>query len=200
MFVYLERMRRNLDLTRGLGLLQQLLPGSGGGRDALAKRAYAIAQRHAMEAWENDGRFPARSSRLIPTISSSCLEPRKSWRRSFSLEVGHRSTSTLSSNGLPRRRQTTRADRDLKPCPRSRGHRGCYPAWSGFNCLFAVAIPAYCRRSVGRESPLRNSSSIPRAPARKREGNDSPLRTGARILSERRLPVRRPTGFSRAHR
>jgi adenylosuccinate lyase len=56
MFVYPERMRRNLDLTRGLVFSGQLLldlAASG----MLREDAYAIVQKHAMEAWENDGDF-----------------------------------------------------------------------------------------------------------------------------------------------
>lgn len=58
MFVYPERMRRNLDLTRGLVFSGQLLLdlASAG---MLREEAYAVVQRHAMEAWENEGDFRA---------------------------------------------------------------------------------------------------------------------------------------------
>jgi adenylosuccinate lyase len=58
MFVYPERMRRNVDLTRGLIFSGQLLLdlASAG---MLREQAYAIVQRYAMQAWENDGDFRA---------------------------------------------------------------------------------------------------------------------------------------------
>lgn len=58
MFVYPERMRRNLDLTRGLVFSGQLLLDLAAA-GMLREQAYAIVQRHAMEAWENDGDFRA---------------------------------------------------------------------------------------------------------------------------------------------
>lgn len=58
MFVYPERMRRNLDLTRGLVFSGQLLLDLAAA-GMLREEAYAVVQRHAMEAWENDGDFRA---------------------------------------------------------------------------------------------------------------------------------------------
>ena len=58
MFVYPERMRRNLDLTRGLVFSGQLLLDLAAA-GMLREQAYAIVQRHAMDAWENDGDFRA---------------------------------------------------------------------------------------------------------------------------------------------
>jgi adenylosuccinate lyase len=58
MFVYPERMRRNLDLTRGLVFSGQLLLDlSEAGM--LREQAYALVQRYAMEAWDNDDDFRA---------------------------------------------------------------------------------------------------------------------------------------------
>lgn len=56
MFVYPERMRRNLDSTNGLVFSGQLLLdlASAG---MLREKAYAIVQKHAMEAWESEGDF-----------------------------------------------------------------------------------------------------------------------------------------------
>src|SRR5882757_808472 len=56
MFVYPERMRRNLDLTRGLVFSGQLLLDLAAA-GMLREEAYAIVQRHAMEVWDNDGDF-----------------------------------------------------------------------------------------------------------------------------------------------
>jgi adenylosuccinate lyase len=56
LFVYPERMRRNLDLTKGLVFSGQLLLDLAGA-GMLRERAYALVQRHAMDAWDNDGDF-----------------------------------------------------------------------------------------------------------------------------------------------
>ena len=58
MFVYPERMRRNLDMTRGLVFSGQLLLDLAAA-GMLREQAYAIVQRHAMEAWESEGDFRA---------------------------------------------------------------------------------------------------------------------------------------------
>ena len=56
--VYPERMRRNVELTRGLvfssPLLQDLVAAG-----MLRERAYSLVQSHAMRAWEEDGDFRA---------------------------------------------------------------------------------------------------------------------------------------------
>jgi adenylosuccinate lyase len=56
--VYPERMRRNVELTRGLvfssPLLQDLVAAG-----MLREKAYALVQAHAMRAWEQDGDFRA---------------------------------------------------------------------------------------------------------------------------------------------
>jgi adenylosuccinate lyase len=58
MFVYPERMRRNLEMTRGLVFSGQLLLDLAAA-GMLREQAYSLVQRHAMEAWENDGDFRA---------------------------------------------------------------------------------------------------------------------------------------------
>jgi adenylosuccinate lyase len=58
LLVYPERMRRNLEMTRGLVYSGQLLldlAASG----MLREDAYRLVQGHAMEAWENEGDFRA---------------------------------------------------------------------------------------------------------------------------------------------
>ncbi len=58
LLVYPERMRRNLDLTRGLVFSGQLLLDlSAAGM--LREDAYRLVQTHAMEAWEHEGDFRA---------------------------------------------------------------------------------------------------------------------------------------------
>jgi adenylosuccinate lyase len=58
MRVYPERMRRNLDLTRGLifsGQLMLDLAAAG----MLREQAYRVVQGHAMRAWEEESDFRA---------------------------------------------------------------------------------------------------------------------------------------------
>jgi adenylosuccinate lyase len=56
LLVYPERMRRNLDMTRGLVFSGQLLLDLAAA-GMLREAAYRIVQRHAMEAWENESDF-----------------------------------------------------------------------------------------------------------------------------------------------
>jgi adenylosuccinate lyase len=58
LLVYPERMRRNLDLTRGLVFSGQLLLDLAAA-GMLREAAYKVVQRHAMEAWENESDFRA---------------------------------------------------------------------------------------------------------------------------------------------
>jgi adenylosuccinate lyase len=58
MLVYPERMRRNLDLTRGLVFSGQLLLDLAAA-GMLREDAYRIVQGHAMKAWEEEGDFRA---------------------------------------------------------------------------------------------------------------------------------------------
>jgi len=58
MLVYPERMRRNLDLTRGLVFSGQLLLDLAAA-GMLREKAYRLVQAHAMRAWEEEGDFRA---------------------------------------------------------------------------------------------------------------------------------------------
>ena len=58
LLVYPGRMRRNLDLTRGLVFSGQLLLDLAAA-GMLREAAYKVVQRHAMEAWENESDFRA---------------------------------------------------------------------------------------------------------------------------------------------
>ena len=58
MFVYPERMRRNLEMTKGLVFSGQLLLDLAAA-GMLREQAYAVVQKHAMEAWESEGDFRA---------------------------------------------------------------------------------------------------------------------------------------------
>jgi adenylosuccinate lyase len=58
MFVYPERMRRNLDQTKGLVFSGQLLLDLAAA-GMLREQAYAVVQKLAMEAWDNESDFRA---------------------------------------------------------------------------------------------------------------------------------------------
>jgi len=82
MFVYPDRMRRNLDLTKGLVFSGQLLLDLAAA-GMLREQAYAIVQRYAMEAWENDGDFRAA---IENDVEISSLLSREKLAETFSLE------------------------------------------------------------------------------------------------------------------
>jgi len=56
MFVYPERMKRNLEMTRGLVFSGQLLLDLAAA-GMLREQAYKVVQAHAMSAWESEGDF-----------------------------------------------------------------------------------------------------------------------------------------------
>jgi adenylosuccinate lyase len=58
LLVYPERMRRNLDLTRGLVFSGQVLLDLAAA-GMLREDAYRVVQAHAMKAWEDEGDFRA---------------------------------------------------------------------------------------------------------------------------------------------
>jgi adenylosuccinate lyase len=58
LLVYPERMRRNLDMTRGLVFSGQLLLDLAAA-GMLREHAYRVVQRHAMEAWQAESDFRA---------------------------------------------------------------------------------------------------------------------------------------------
>jgi len=80
--VYPERMRRNLDLTRGLVFSGQLLLDLAAA-GMLREAAYKVVQRHAMEAWENESDFRA-AVEADPEITR--VLTRQQIAESFSLE------------------------------------------------------------------------------------------------------------------
>ncbi len=82
LLVYPNRMKRNLEMTRGLifsGQLLQDLAAAG----MLREDAYALVQGHAMEAWETEGDFRA-AIEADPTVRGY-LSPQE-LAQSFSLE------------------------------------------------------------------------------------------------------------------
>jgi adenylosuccinate lyase len=91
MFVYPDRMRRNLDLTRGLVFSGQLLLDLAAA-GMLREHAYAVVQRHALEAWESDADFRA-AVEADPEISA-LLAPGK-LAETFSVERHLRHVDTI---------------------------------------------------------------------------------------------------------
>ncbi|HKD04385.1 MAG TPA: adenylosuccinate lyase [Bryobacteraceae bacterium] len=82
MFVYPDRMRRNVDLTRGLVFSGQLLLDLAAA-GMLREQAYALVQRYAMEAWDSDGDFRA-TVEADPEIAK--LVSREKLAETFSVE------------------------------------------------------------------------------------------------------------------
>ena len=82
MFVYPVRMRRNLDLTKGLVFSGQLLLDLAAA-GMLREQAYALVQRHAMEAWDNESDFRA-AIEADPEIGK--LVSREKLAETFSVE------------------------------------------------------------------------------------------------------------------
>ncbi len=82
MRVYPERMRRNLDSTRGLIFSGQLLLDLAAA-GMLREKAYRVVQSHAMHAWETEGDFRA-AVEDDPEILSYL--PLESIRRAFSVD------------------------------------------------------------------------------------------------------------------
>ncbi|HUP02357.1 MAG TPA: adenylosuccinate lyase [Bryobacteraceae bacterium] len=82
LLVYPERMRRNLDMTRGLVFSGQLLLDLAEA-GMLREKAYRVVQGHAMRAWEEEGDFRA-AIEADPEIRAA-LSPEQI-SRAFSLE------------------------------------------------------------------------------------------------------------------
>jgi adenylosuccinate lyase len=94
--VHPERMRENLELTRGLafsGTLLLALAGKGLARE----EAYALVQGHAMETWERGGDYRERvlaDSRITEVLSKEEIE------RAFSLERALRNVGAIFERTL----------------------------------------------------------------------------------------------------
>jgi adenylosuccinate lyase len=82
LLVYPERMRRNLDLTRGLVFSGQVLLDLAAA-GMLREQAYRLVQSHAMRAWETEGDFRAAISN-DPEVSAVLSQQKLA--ESFSLE------------------------------------------------------------------------------------------------------------------
>jgi adenylosuccinate lyase len=94
--VHPERMRENLELTRGLafsGTLLLALTGKGLARE----EAYTLVQGHAMETWERGGDYRERvlaDSRITEVLSKEEIE------RAFSLERALRNVDAIFERTL----------------------------------------------------------------------------------------------------
>jgi adenylosuccinate lyase len=82
MLVYPARMRRNLDLTRGLVFSGQLLLDLAAA-GMLREKAYRLVQGHAMRAWEEEGDFRA-AIESDPEVAA--ILPPEKIAESFSLD------------------------------------------------------------------------------------------------------------------
>jgi adenylosuccinate lyase len=94
--VHPERMRENLDLTRGLAFSGSLLLELT--RKGLSReQAYALVQRHAMDTWDQGGDFRERvlaDPRLSEVLSKEDVE------RAFSLDAALRHVDAIFERTL----------------------------------------------------------------------------------------------------
>jgi adenylosuccinate lyase len=91
MFVYPERMRRNLEMTRGLVFSGQLLLDLATA-GMLREQAYALVQSNAMKAWEEEGDFRA-AIEANPEISA--VLSKEKLAETFSLDRQLRHVETI---------------------------------------------------------------------------------------------------------
>jgi adenylosuccinate lyase len=91
--VNVERMRRNIDLTRGLIFSGQLLLDLAAA-GMLREEAYKLVQAHAMESWEHEADFRAAVS--ADPVVRSYLSP-EALARTFSLERQLKHVDTIFS-------------------------------------------------------------------------------------------------------
>jgi len=96
--VFPERMRENLELTRGLafsGTLLLRLAEKGSSRED----AYAVVQRHALEAWDEGGDF---RERILAEPVVGALLSKEEIERAFSLEEALRHVDAIFARTLAR--------------------------------------------------------------------------------------------------
>ena len=103
LLVYPERMRRNLDMTRGLVFSGQLLLDLAAA-GMLREDAYRVVQTHAMQAWEEEGDFRA-AVEADPEIRTA-LTPEQI-AEAFSLDRQLRNVEQHLPAGVRRKRLLT---------------------------------------------------------------------------------------------
>ena len=97
LMVYPDRMRRNLEMTRGLVFSGQLLLDLAAA-GVLREKAYRVVQSHAMRAWEEEGDFRA-AIEADPEIRA-VLNP-KQIAEAFSLERQLRNVDRIFARVFP---------------------------------------------------------------------------------------------------
>jgi adenylosuccinate lyase len=98
LLVFPERMRENLELTRGLafsGTLLLALAEKGLSRED----AYALVQRHAMETWDSGGDF---RERILGDAEIGAVVSKEEIDRAFSLEQALRHVDAIFERTLAR--------------------------------------------------------------------------------------------------
>ncbi len=107
--VFPERMRENLDLTRGLafsGALLLALAGKGFTRE----QAYALVQRHAMDTWDKGGDY---RERILSDPEITAVLSKEEVDRAFSLEEALRHVGAIFERTLgPKRGGRVRSGGD----------------------------------------------------------------------------------------
>ena len=94
--VFPERMRENLDLTRGLAFSGALLLALAG-KDLTREQAYALVQRHAMDTWDKGGDY---RERILSDPEITAVLSKEEVDRAFSLEQALRHVDAIFERTL----------------------------------------------------------------------------------------------------
>jgi adenylosuccinate lyase len=97
--VFPERMRENLELTRGLAFSGTLLLALAE-KDLSREQAYALVQRHAMETWDHGGEY---RERILSDPEITAVLSKEEIDRAFSLEEALRHVDAIFERTLSRR-------------------------------------------------------------------------------------------------
>ena len=97
--VFPERMRENLELTRGLAFSGTLLLALAE-KDLSREDAYALVQRHAMDTWDHGGEY---RERILADPEITALLSKEEIDRAFSLEQALRHVDAIFERTLSRR-------------------------------------------------------------------------------------------------
>jgi adenylosuccinate lyase len=96
--VFPERMRENLELTRGLAFSGTLLLELAA-KQVTRERAYALVQRHAMETWDRGGDY---RERIVADPEITAILSKEEIDRAFSLEASLRHVDAIFARTLAR--------------------------------------------------------------------------------------------------
>jgi adenylosuccinate lyase len=94
--VFPERMRENLELTRGLAFSGALLLELTA-KDVTREQAYALVQRHAMETWDHGGDY---RERIVADPEITAILSKEEIDRAFSLEESLRHVDAIFARAL----------------------------------------------------------------------------------------------------